>query len=149
MQVRNLLITETKQKRSFDIFLCFPLFVDMGGVCEERFEGLKYQQGANIRYKRVEASNSCARTLIFGSFSFIAFLSKFFLFIHPFSLFFGLVFYCLFSFFSLVFYRPSFSPLFYPCFSAHVVSSLAYHNLLETKWLGCCCCFLYLLMCLL
>jgi hypothetical protein len=35
----------------------------------------------------MEASNSCARTLIFGSFSFIAFLLEFLLFIHSFSLF--------------------------------------------------------------
>jgi hypothetical protein len=34
----------------------------------------------------------------------------------------------------------SFSPLFCPCFLAHVVSSLAYPNLLGTKRLGCCCC---------
>jgi hypothetical protein len=43
----------------------------MGGVREERFEGLEYHQGVSIRYERVEASNSCART---GSSSFIVFL---------------------------------------------------------------------------
>jgi hypothetical protein len=58
--------------------------LDMRGVCEERFEGLVYQQGASIRYERVEAINLCVRTLIFGSFSFIIFLSSFF---RPFSLF--------------------------------------------------------------
>jgi hypothetical protein len=62
----------------------------------------------------------------------------FFLFIHSFSFFF-LVFDCLFSFFDLFFYHPSFSPLFFSCFSAHVVSSLAYSNLLGTERLGCCC----------
>jgi hypothetical protein len=56
---------------------------------------------------RVEASNSCVRTLIFGSFSFIVFLPVFF--IHPF-LFFSLVFYC---------------QCFILCFLALVVPSLA------------------------
>jgi hypothetical protein len=97
----------------------------------------------------VEASNSCARSLIFGSFSFIVFLSKlfsFFLFIHTFFLSVWLSF----LLFSLVFYRPSFSSLFYPCFLAHVVSYLAYPNLFGTKRLGCCyCCsffFFFLLL---
>jgi hypothetical protein len=71
--------------------------LDMRGIHEKRFEGLVYHQGASIRYKRVEASNSCARTLIFGSFSFIAFLSKFFS--APFHYFFLEFFFCLFSFF--------------------------------------------------
>jgi hypothetical protein len=87
----------------------------------------------------VKASNSCARTLIFGSFSFIVFLSKFFF--CSFSLFWLSV---LLSFLDLIFYRPSFPPSFHPCFVpiflAHVVSSLAYPNLLGTKKLGCCCC---------
>jgi hypothetical protein len=48
--------------------------LDMGGVREERFEGLMYHQGASIRYKRVEASNSCARTLIFGSVLLLSFV---------------------------------------------------------------------------
>jgi hypothetical protein len=43
------------------------------------------------------------------------------------------------------FYRPSFSPFLFAlvlsiCFSAHVVSSLAYPNLLRTKMLDSCCC---------
>jgi hypothetical protein len=92
----------------------------------------------------VEANNLCVRTLIFDCFSFIAFLSEFFLlFICPFSLFCDLMFYCLFPFFGLVFYHhsfPTFSPLFYLCFLTHVVSSLAYPNLLGTKRLGYCCC---------
>jgi hypothetical protein len=55
------------------------------------------------------------------------------------------VFYFLFLFFCLVFYRPSFFPLpFHPCFVSVFrliwVSSLAYPNLLGTKRLGCCCC---------
>jgi hypothetical protein len=54
---------------------------------------------------------------IFGSFFFITFLSQFFLFLFaPFRFFCDLVFYCIFSFFGLVFYRPSFSPFFHPCF---------------------------------
>jgi hypothetical protein len=51
--------------------------LDIRGVREERFEGLMYHQGATIRYKRVEASNSCARILIFNSF-FYCILSSFF-----------------------------------------------------------------------
>jgi hypothetical protein len=35
----------------------------MRGVCEEGFEELVYHQEASIRYERVEASNSCFRTL--------------------------------------------------------------------------------------
>jgi hypothetical protein len=89
----------------------------------------------------VEASNSCVITLIFGSFSFIVFLLEFFLhFIHPFY-FLGLVFYCIFSFFSLVFYPlyflSSFSLLLCLRFSAYVVSSLSYPNLLETERFDC------------
>jgi hypothetical protein len=30
--------------------------------------------------------------------------------------------------------------LFYLYFFTHVILSLAYHNLLGTKMLGCCCC---------
>jgi hypothetical protein len=51
--------------------------LDMGGVREERFEGLVYHQRASIRYERVKASNSCARILIFGSFFLLPFV-KFF-----------------------------------------------------------------------
>jgi hypothetical protein len=83
--------------------------LDMGGVHKERFGGLVYHQGASIRYKRVEASNSCARTLIFGFFLLLSFV-KFFS--CPFSLF-DLAFYCIFSFLDLVFYRPLFSPFFF------------------------------------
>jgi hypothetical protein len=36
-------------------------------------------------------------------------------------------------------FPSSFSPLFCLGFSAHVVLSLAYPNLLETKMLDCCC----------
>jgi hypothetical protein len=52
--------------------------LNIGGVREESFKGLVYHQGANIRKERVEANNSCVGTLIFGSFSFIAFLPSFF-----------------------------------------------------------------------
>jgi hypothetical protein len=76
---------------------------------------------------------------------FYCLLSKFFS--RAFSLsFFGLAFYCLFSFcrIGFCFYRLSFSLLFSHCFIhvslAHVISSLAYPNLLGTKRLGCCCC---------
>jgi hypothetical protein len=91
----------------------------------------------------VKASNSCAETLIFSSIFFIAFLSSFFP--APFR-FFDLAFYCLFSFSDLAFLIPFVFPLlFRSCFVpvfffAHVVSSLAYLNLLRNKRLGCCCC---------
>jgi hypothetical protein len=56
----------------------------------------------------------------------------------PFFRFFDLTFYCLFSFFYLVFLSPFVFPLFftlvlYIFFFAHVVSSLAYLNLLGNK----------------
>jgi hypothetical protein len=50
--------------------------------------------------RRVKASNSCARTLIFGSF--LLLLVKFFSL--PLFRFFDLAFYCLFSFFDLIFF---------------------------------------------
>jgi hypothetical protein len=59
--------------------------LDMGGVREKRFKGSVYHQEASIRYKRVKASNSCVRTLIFGSVLLFSFV-KFF-FSVPFSLF--------------------------------------------------------------
>jgi hypothetical protein len=113
--------------------------LDMGGVREERFEGLVYHQGASIRYERVKASNSCARTLIFGSFLLLSFVKFFSL---PLFRFFDLAFYYLFSFF-ICFYRPLFSPYFRSCFILffiHVISSLTYSNLLKNKMLRCCCC---------
>jgi hypothetical protein len=50
-----------------------------------------------------------------------------------------------FSLFNFVFLSPLVSPLlfcscFVPFFLSHVVSSLAYPNLLGIKRLGCCCC---------
>jgi hypothetical protein len=97
--------------------------------------------------RRVETSNSCVRILILDFFSFIVFFVKvFFLFFAPFS-FFGLVFYCLFSFliwFCIALrFLLSFALLFCPCFLVHVVSFLAYPNLLVTKMLGCCCCTIF------
>jgi hypothetical protein len=71
----------------------------MRGVREERFEGLVHHHGASIRYEIVKASNSCARTLIFGYFLLLSFV-KFFP--APFSLF-DLAFYCIFFFFELIF----------------------------------------------
>jgi hypothetical protein len=50
---------------------------DIGGVREERFEGLVYHQGASIRQEKVEASNSCIRILIFNSFLLLHFVSFF------------------------------------------------------------------------
>jgi hypothetical protein len=112
--------------------------LDMRGVCEERFEGLVYQQGASIRYERVEAINLCVRTLIFGSFSFIIFLSSFFPPLFTF------LTWCLIAFspffnFLFLFLSPLVSPffliLFCPYFLAHVVSSLAYPSLALKGWL--------------
>jgi hypothetical protein len=95
----------------------------------------------------VEASNSCAGTLIFGSFFFIVFCQSFFSFFPPLFAFFCLAFYCLFSFCRIGFlflssfdFRLLFRHCFIPVSLAHVVSSLAYPNLLGTKRLGCCCC---------
>jgi hypothetical protein len=89
----------------------------------------------------VKASNSCARTLIFGSFLLLTFVKFFFL---PLFRFFDLPFYCLFSFLFGFFYCPLISPSFHSCFIsfffAHMVSSLAYPNLLGNKRLGYCCC---------
>jgi hypothetical protein len=57
----------------------------------------------------------------------------------PLFLLFNLVFYCLFSFFDLIFYRLLFSLFFHSCFVPvffpHVVSSLIYSNLLENTLL--------------
>jgi hypothetical protein len=72
---------------------------------------------------------------------FYCFFVKFFS--HLFFFFFDLAFYCLFFFFDLAFLSPFifssyFLLLFCPNFLAHVVSSLAYPNLLENKMFGCC-----------
>jgi hypothetical protein len=103
---------------------------------------------ANEKNRRARAVNSCVGTLIFSSFFFIAFSSEFFfLFIHPFSLFLWLSVLLPFRLFRFVFialsFPPFFSPLFCLCFSACVVSSLAYPNLSGTKKLGYCCCWCY------
>jgi hypothetical protein len=82
---------------------------------------------------------TCARTLIFGSFSFITFLSVFYFYSPFFSLFFVcvLVFYCISPFFCLFFYHAWFPPFFFTLvlsvFRLMWVSSLAYPNLLGTK----------------
>jgi hypothetical protein len=72
-------------------------------------------------------------------------LSKFFS--APFR-FFGLSFYCLFSFCRFVLLSLFvFFLLFRSCFVlflAHVISSLAYPNLFGTKKLSCCCCWDYM-----
>jgi hypothetical protein len=80
----------------------------------------------------VEASNSCARTLIFNSPSFIAFLCQFFFFFAIFP-----TFLC-FSFF--IPFPPLFSCLFFisAFWLIMWVSCLAYPTLLGTKRLGCC-----------
>jgi hypothetical protein len=82
-------------------------------------------------------------TLIFGSFFFIVFCQSFFPV--PFRFFF-LAFYCLlllsnwFLFLSSFIFSLLFRHCFIPVSLAHVVSSLAYPNLLGTKRLGGCCC---------
>ncbi len=92
----------------------------------------------------MEASNSCVGTLIFGSFFFIVFCQSFFS--RPFfSLFFLSVLLSFlllsnwFLFLSSFVFPLLFRHCFIPVFLAHVVSSLAYPNLLGTKRLGCCC----------
>jgi hypothetical protein len=79
--------------------------------------------------------------LIFGFVILLHFV-KFF-FPTPFR-FFDLAFYCLFSFFDLVFLSPFVFLFFFALvlylFFSHVVSCLAYPNLLGNKRLGCCCC---------
>ena len=94
----------------------------------------------------MEASNSCAGTLIFGSF-FYCLLSKFFfLFSTPFRFFLLSVLLSFlllsnwFLFLSSFVFPLLFRHCFIPVSLAHVVSSLAYPNLLGTKRLGCCCC---------
>jgi hypothetical protein len=81
----------------------------------------------------VEASNLCARTLIFSSFSFIVFLSNIF---HPFSFFWFSVL-LPFSVFDLVFLLSFVSPFFFAIvlsiFFGHVVLSLAYPTCLRLK----------------
>jgi hypothetical protein len=103
----------------------------------KRIEGSVYHQGATIRQERVEASNSCARTLIFGSFLLLPFV-KFF----PYA-FFAFLTFIVFSPFLFGFLSPFVFPFFfalalYSLFLADVVSSLAYPNLLGNKRLGCC-----------
>jgi hypothetical protein len=63
----------------------------------------------------VEASNSCAGTLIFSSFFFIVFCQSFLSLFSARFRFFCLAFYCLFSFCQIgfCFYRPSFSIFFF------------------------------------
>jgi hypothetical protein len=91
----------------------------------------------------VEASNSCARTLIFGSFLLLSFVKFFFC---PFFAFLTWRF-IVFSPFLFDFYRPLFSPsfslLFCIYFFSYVISSLTYPNLVGNKMLGCCCCIIY------
>jgi hypothetical protein len=82
--------------------------LDKGEACEERFKRLVYHQRASIRYERVEASNSCTRTLIFGSIFLLPFCHVF----PTHFRFFDIVFYYIFSFL-FGFYRP----LFFPSFS--------------------------------
>jgi hypothetical protein len=69
-----------------------------------------------ITKERVEANNSCARTLIFSSSSFIAFFVKHFLFICPFSHFYISVFIAFFTFLFSFFIALRFPLLFHPCF---------------------------------
>jgi hypothetical protein len=67
---------------------------------------------------------------LFSSFLLSFYQSLFFFLFAPFHL----VFYCIFYFFGLVFYVIHFLPsFFYPCFSAHMISSLVYYNLIEIK----------------
>jgi hypothetical protein len=75
---------------------------------------------------------------------FLPFIAFYQVFSRPLFRFFDLAFYCLLSFFDLVFLSHFVFPLlFHSCFVlffAHVVSSLTYPNLLRNKRLGYCCC---------
>jgi hypothetical protein len=84
----------------------------------------------------VKASNSCARILIFGSFSFIVFLSVFSFYSHLFCLSVLLPFPMFFCFFITLLFHPCFVFVFRLMW----ISSLTYLNLLGTKRLGCYCC---------
>jgi hypothetical protein len=103
--IRNGVIRRTSNKKRQSMTK-----LNMGGVREERFEGLVYHQRASIRDERVEASNSCTRSLIFGSLILLPFVKFFSLSLFHF---FDLVFYYLLFFFYLVFYHPLFSPYFW------------------------------------
>jgi hypothetical protein len=92
----------------------------------------------------VKASNLCVGTLIFGSFFFIVFCQSFFFFFSAHFRFFFLSvllsFLLLsnwFLFLSSFVFPLLFRHYFIPVSLAHVVSSLAYPNLLGTKRLGC------------
>jgi hypothetical protein len=87
------------------------------------------------------------RNLDLRFFLFYCLLSKFFFFFfRPFSLFFLSVLLSFlllsnwFLFLSSFIFPLLFRHCFIPVSLAHVVSSLAYPNLLRTKRLGCCCC---------
>jgi hypothetical protein len=84
----------------------------------------------------VKTSNLCVRTLIFGSFLLLSFVKFFSL---PLFCFFDLAFYCFLSFFIWFFITLCFPLIFRSCFIpvffSHVVSSLAYLNLLRNKLL--------------
>jgi hypothetical protein len=89
----------------------------------------------------VEASNPCVGILIFDSFFFLLSSVKVFFSAH--FRFFFLRFIVFSPFVEMIFLSSFVSPLlFRHCFIlvslAHVVSSLAYSNLLGTKRLGCC-----------
>jgi hypothetical protein len=76
-------------------------------------------------------------TLIFGSFFFIVFYQSFF---PPLFAFFWLSVLLSFLLLSNWFFPLLFRHCFIPVSLPHVVSSLAYPNLLGTKRFGCCCC---------
>jgi hypothetical protein len=81
----------------------------------------------------VEASNSCVKTLIFGSFYCLIvsfFYSPFLLF------FFCLVFYCSSPFFCLVFYRLPFPPFFFTFVLSLFFGSCGFHLSLPQLCLG-------------
>jgi hypothetical protein len=92
----------------------------------------------------VEASNSCAGTLIFGSFFLLSSVKVFFSAPFRFFLLSVLLSFLLLSnwflFLSSFVFPLLFRHGFIPVSLAHVVSALAYPNLLGTKRLGCCCC---------
>jgi hypothetical protein len=93
----------------------------------------------------VKANNSCAETLIFGSFFFIIFYQFFFFFSSLFTFFLLSILFSFlllsnwFLFLSSFVFPLLFRHCFIPVSLDHVVSSLAYPNLLRSKRLGGCC----------
>jgi hypothetical protein len=95
-----------------------------------------YHQGASIRQLRVEAAIHVLESLSSVPSLLMSFCQSFFLPIFAFLTWRFIVFSPFFIwFFITLYFPPSFSSLFCPCFLAHVVLSLAYPTCLRLKGL--------------